>query len=79
MLVRRRDGAVAPQIADGLCQRRDDALQQSLGAQRGRTALERVLQRAGIERFHGGDAFIKEATAFRRLVDRRARGVAVAR
>src|SRR5664279_4706741 len=49
MLMRCGDDAVAPQITNGLCQWRDDPLQQSLRAQLSRTALEGVLERAGIE------------------------------
>ena len=60
MLVRRRDAAVAPQISDGLRQRRDHALEQPLRTERGRGAFQHVVQPAGVERLYSVDALIKE-------------------
>ena len=77
MLVRRRDRSVAPQVPDALRQRRHHALQQALGAERGRGTIQRVLQRAGVELLYSGDAFIKQGCRPRRL-RQRARGLPVA-
>ena len=65
MFMRRCDGAVAPQVADGLRERCDDALQQPLRAQVSRGTLQRLFQRACVERLHCGDAFIEERVSCR--------------
>ena len=46
MFMRGCDGAVPPQVADGLRERSNDALQQPLRAQFGRGAFQRLLQRS---------------------------------
>ena len=67
MFVSGGEGAVAPQVTDGLRQRRDDALQQAQGAQRGGCAFERVVQSVRVERFDGGHALVEERTSCRRF------------
>ena len=76
MFVRRRDRSGAPQVPDALRQRRHHALQQALGAERGRGTIQRVLQRAGVEPFYRGDAFLKQGGRPGRL-RQRARGLPV--
>ena len=54
------DVAVAPELPESLREWRDHTLKQSLRAQFQGCALQCFLKRAGVERLHGGDAFIQE-------------------
>ncbi len=59
-LVRGGNRAVPPQLANGLRERRDDALQQALRAQFRLGALQCLVQSTGIERLHGRDAAVEK-------------------
>src|SRR5579883_2997010 len=60
MFVRGGDDAVAPQVADGLRERADDALQQALRADFDGAGFERLLKALGVEATDGVEALVEQ-------------------
>jgi hypothetical protein len=59
------EGAIAPQVTQGLCQGRDEPLQQAHGTECGGGAFECVVESVRVERFAGSHALFEKRNALR--------------